>query len=247
MQDNPKKSLQEKLTSLAVSSNGQQAPRIERVEVDGSRYWIKRAEKLGLRLRLQKGDPQKAFDHERNALHTLGKAGVPVPEICAEGADFVVMPDYGLTVNRLLREETSPQKRSNLMRMAGVALGQMHKLGYAHGRPSLKDMCVDGERIVLLDLENFNNGDRSFKLMARDIVVFAINAASMHDPKTLDLHAALSAYRNVAPPEVWPFAQKWCRKLRWVERLTRPLQKRPEGRSREFKAFPVVIDLFENG
>ena len=41
---------------------------------DGRRFWLKRVERMGLVLRLQKGDPKERFEAERQGLHVLGAA-----------------------------------------------------------------------------------------------------------------------------------------------------------------------------
>ncbi len=62
---------------------------------DGRRFWLKRVERLSGRLRLQKGDPAKAFAAEREGLLALAVAGLPVAGVVAEGSDWVLMPDAG--------------------------------------------------------------------------------------------------------------------------------------------------------
>ena len=62
---------------------------------DGRRFWLKRVERLSGRLRLQKGDPAKAFAAERKGLRALAAAGLPGAGVVAEGPDWGVMPDAG--------------------------------------------------------------------------------------------------------------------------------------------------------
>ena len=74
--------------------------------------------------------------------------------------------------------------------------------------------------------------------------MFAFNVAA-HSPQMRgSLREAMVAYRDNADAAIWPLAQRWCRWLRWTAWVTKPLQKRPEGRALEFKAIPVVMDLF---
>ena len=62
---------------------------------DGRRFWLKRVERLAGRLRLQKGDPARAFAAEREGLRELATVGLPVAGVAAEGPDWVLMPDAG--------------------------------------------------------------------------------------------------------------------------------------------------------
>ncbi len=86
---------------------------------NGERLWLKRIEELSLRLRLQKGDGQRAFQNELNALHVLRSAGLPVPEVLAEGPDHFVTSDVGPTLDQLMRSSATPfAKRAAAFRAA---------------------------------------------------------------------------------------------------------------------------------
>lgn len=219
-------------------------PRVQRIEVEGQVFWIKRVEQLGLRYRLQKGDPRKAFERERLAYREMNAVQAPVPQLVAEGPDFLVLPDCGQDLRKLLRFEEDAAKRAQMLLDASVMLAEFHNLGFAHGRPSPKDMCqVDGQ-MLLLDFERYKHANNRPVGQARDLVVFAFNVAA-HSPQMRgSLREAMAAYRKNVDAAIWPLAQRWCRWLRWTVWVTKPLQRRPEGRALEFKAIPVVMDLF---
>ncbi|MCP4205882.1 MAG: hypothetical protein GY767_02385 [Shimia sp.] len=234
----------DELRAMLEEQARQTGPRVQRLEVETQVFWIKRVEQLGLRYRLQKGDPRKAFERERLAYHEMNAAQAPVPRLVAEGADFLVLPDCGANLRYLLADEVDIGRRQQMLIEASVMLADFHGLGFAHGRPSPKDMCrVDGQ-ILLLDFERYKQGNNTPVGKARDLVVFAFNVAA-HSPQMRNsLREAMAAYRERADDAIWPLAQRWCRWLRWTERVTRPLQNRPDGRALEFKAIPVVMDLF---
>ncbi|WP_294229041.1 hypothetical protein [uncultured Shimia sp.] len=232
------------LRELLENRAQQDGPRVERIEADDRVFWIKRVEQLDLRYRLQKGDPRKAFERERQAYHEMNAAQAPVPHLVAEGCDFLVLPDCGLDLRKLLEREGDVSKRDQMLLDASVMLANFHKLGFAHGRPSPKDMCqVDGQ-MLLLDFERYKHQNNTPVGQARDLVVFAFNVAA-HSPEMRGvLPDAMAAYRAAADTAIWPLAQRWCWWFQWADWVTKPLQKRPEGRSKEFKAIPVVLDLF---
>jgi tRNA A-37 threonylcarbamoyl transferase component Bud32 len=207
-------------------------------------FWIKRPEKLDLRFRLQKGNPEKAFLRERTAYHEMNAVQAPVPQVGADGPDFLVLPDCGLDLRRRLRREESAGHRRDLLLNASQSLGAFHSLGFAHGRPSPKDMCLVDDQVLLLDFERYQPQHNTPKGQARDLVIFAFNVAA-HSPQMRGtLSEALAAYRATAPDGIWQRAHDMCRRLRWVNWVTKPLQMRPANKSREFKAIPVVLDLF---
>ncbi|MDO5642481.1 MAG: hypothetical protein Q4G26_08885, partial [Paracoccus sp. (in: a-proteobacteria)] len=76
--------------------------RLRPVKTAQGMVWIKQRETLSLRWRLQKGDPARAFEAERAALHILSDAGLPVvPPLLDEGADYFVTADSGQTISGL--------------------------------------------------------------------------------------------------------------------------------------------------
>lgn len=232
---------------LQVQQRAQKSgPRVERIEVGGRFFWIKRVEQLGLRYRLQKGDPRKAFERERLAYQDMNAAGAPVPLMVADGADFLVLPDCGADLRHRFGHERDPAQRQYLLLKAVECLIAFHGAGFAHGRPSPKDMCLVHDQVLLLDFERYMPSHNTPKGQARDLVVFAHNVAA-HSPAARDgLRDAMAVYRESASAEVWPLAQQWCRRMRWADWVTKPIQMRPGKGSKEFKAIPIVMDLFLN-
>ncbi|PSL18036.1 hypothetical protein [Shimia abyssi] len=240
----PPISVEEELRMLAESHTAKAPPRIERVEIKDCVFWIKRPERLNLRYRLQKGDPRAAFERERMAFHEMNAARAPVPELCAEGEDFIVLPDCGKDLRYLLHVEESDTARRELLLESARTLGRFHGLGFSHGRPSPKDMCLSDSGVVMLDFERYRHKNNTPKGQARDLVVFAFNVIA-HSPRAKGfLKDAVAAYREVAPSGTWELAQDWCSKMRWAEWFAKPAQWRKGGHGREFKAVPDLFDLF---
>lgn len=103
--------------------------RVQPVEVDGRRFWVKRCERTRLRHRLQKGNPARAFHRERAALHDLAGTALPVQALAAEGPDFLATADAGPSLQKLLRNPSVPEaERRSACFHAGVAL----EIGRAH-------------------------------------------------------------------------------------------------------------------
>ncbi len=232
------------LVALAEAGTRNGARRIERVDTQHGTFWIKRPEKLSPRMRLQKGNPAKAFERERQGFRDMTAAQAPVPELIAESPDYIILPDCGRDLRKLLKIEPSAERRRELLLDAMGALGTFHNLGFAHGRPSPKDMCLYNGRVVLLDFERYDVRRNTMSGQARDLVVFVFNVMA-HSPMVVDdLPEALDAYRAVAPAGVWNAAQAWCHRMKWAAWLTKPIQMRRGEKAREFKAIPAVIEMF---
>ncbi|MBO9399298.1 hypothetical protein J7412_00625 [Shimia sp. R9_3] len=237
-------SVDEELKMLVESRAREAGPRVERVEQGGQVFWIKRPEKLDLRFRLQKGNPERAFMRERQAYHEMNAVQAPVPQVVADGPDFLVLPDCGKDLRHRMAWEEGDGHRRDLLLNASQSLGAFHTLGFAHGRPSPKDMCLVEDKVLLLDFERYQIKNNTPKGQARDLVIFAFNVAANSAQMRPALGEAMAAYRNAAPSGIWCMSQELCRRLKWVDWLTKPIQMRPGNRSREIKAIPFVMDLF---
>lgn len=216
--------------------------RTQRLDIPGlGRFWLKRAEHLPLRMRLQKGDPRAALERERKGLRVLGGMGLPVPEVAAEGPDFLLLPDSGPNLADLLaRPDLSSETRQAAFAAAGRALANLHCAGFAHGRPLLRDICWDGSTARLIDLERFSLHRIRPRHMALDIVIF-VQGWFTHTPRTgAELTALLDAYRAKAVPGAWHRVVMLARRLRWMAPVARALSRlRPQ--SRELAAVPLTI------
>ena len=218
--------------------------RVQQVRAAGRMVWVKQAETLSLRWRLQKGDANRAFEADRTGLRVLGDAGLPVPPILAEGPDFFVVPDVGPTLARMLVDpDAAGPDRLAAFAAAGCALAVLHRAGVCHGRPSIRDICWDGITARVIDLERFRPGKRSLRDMAADVVVFHYSILSYGRAETPELHAAATAYRAHAPEGVWQAAQARMARLRWLAPVARAVQ-RVRPNSRELAAVPRVIGFF---
>lgn len=222
--------------------------RVQRLDLaDGRRFWLKRIERLSGRLRLQKGDPAKAFACEREGLRVLGAAGLPVAGILAEGPDWMLMPDAGPTLPEVVADPRQDEaaKRAAFAE-AGRALGELHWAGMVHGRPAVRDICWDGRQARFIDLERFRRGRRGGLWQAADVLMFVQTAFTRwpDDPRWLE--AALGAYASNAPPSAMQRAARlavWLAPLGWLAAGLARLK--PE--SRELRAVGLTLKRLRRG
>ena len=218
----------------AIAANG---ARVQRIEHAGRFYWVKHEEELTLRMRLQKGDPHRAFEAERNALHQLAEAGAPVPRVVAEGPDYFVTPDCGTPLQGLFGRSAI-----HAFSAAAEGLAGFHAKGLSHGRPSVKDIAWDGQRVTFFDFERFAAKRNSFKGHVQDVVILLFSAFAETGRQTPETDALIDGYRSADPGGIWQGAERLCRRLSWVDPLTRPIQKMRRGR--EFRAIPLTLAAF---
>jgi tRNA A-37 threonylcarbamoyl transferase component Bud32 len=218
------------------------ARRVRAVDLpDGRRFWLKRVERLSGRLRLQKGDPGRAFAAEREGLRAFTEAGLPVARVALEGPDWMLLPDAGLVLPRVVADPArSDQEKLAAFAQAGRALGLLHWAGMVHGRPAVRDICWDGQEARFIDLERFRLGRRGGLWQAVDVVMFAQTAVTHWPEDRRWLDAALDAYAANAPEGAMERVGRlasWLAPLGW---LARALARARPG-SRELRAVGLTL------
>ncbi|MBK5925873.1 hypothetical protein CCR87_00620 [Rhodobaculum claviforme] len=206
----------------AVDPEGRR--RVVAVQAGDRRIWVKRPERLTLRLRLQKGSSDKSFAREAVALHELSGRGLPVAELVAATPGLLAVADCGEPLRTILRDPARPaDERARAARAGGAALAALHGAGVAHGRPDLRDICWDGSRATLIDFERYTPGPASVALMRTDLVIMVFAAVVALGPDAPELAALCAGYRRAAPPEPWQAAARLARGLARVAPLLRLL------------------------
>ena len=231
------------LESRLKAALAEPVQRVRRLDLpDGRRFWLKRVERLAGRLRMQKGDPARAFAAEREGLRSLAGAGLPVAGVAAEGPDWVLMPDAGPVLPEVVGDAArSEAEKLAAFAQAGRALGLLHWAGMVHGRPAVRDICWDGTAARFIDLERFRPGRRGGVWQAADVVMFAQTAFTLwpEDPRWLE--AALGAYAESAPEGAMARVRRlvwWLAPVGW---LAAALVRLKPG-SRELRAVGLTLE-----
>lgn len=225
----------------AQAALAQNNARIQRIEVSGQFYWVKHEERLTMRMRLQKGDPHRAFKAEKTAIHELSAKGAPVPAVIAEGDDYFVTPDCGTSLKQLLRDPNA-KNRPEAFYSAGEGLADFHQMGLSHGRPSIKDISWNGRSTTFLDFERYAAKRNCFSGHVQDVVILVFSAFAETGRVTPETKALIESYRTSDSAGVWSGAERFCRQLRWVNVLTWPVRKMKK--SGEFHAIPLTLSAF---
>ena len=211
------------------------------VLADGRRFWLKRVERLSGRLRLQKGDPARAFAAEREGLRVLAAAGLPVAGVVAEGPDWLLMPDAGPVLTAVVADPARGEaEKLAAFAAAGRALGLLHWAGMAHGRPAVRDVCWDGQAARFIDLERFRRTKRAGFWQAADVVMFAQTAFTAWPQEARWLEATLGAYAISAPEGAMGSVRwlaRWLAPVGWIAAGLSAL--RPK--SRELRAVGLTL------
>jgi hypothetical protein len=214
---------------------------------DGRRFWLKRIERLSGRLRLQKGDPVRAFAAEREGLRVLAEAGLPVAGVALEGPGWMLLPDAGPVLTSVVADRArSEAEKLRALASAGRALGLLHWAGMVHGRPAVRDVCWDGTEARFIDLERFSAARRGGLWQAADVIMFAQTAFTQWPEDGRWLDAALAAYAVNAPEgamERVARLARWFAPLGWL--ASGLARVRPGGR--EVRAVGLTLRRLRRG
>ena len=208
---------------------------------DGRRFWLKRVEQLAGRMRLQKGDPARSFEAEREGIRALQAQGLPVAGLAMEGPGWFLLPDAGPVLPQVVGDATRGEAaKLRAMAAAGAALAVLHRAGMVHGRPAVRDICWDGAQVRFIDLERFCRARPGGFRQAVDLMVLAQSAFALWPGDVRWLEAAFAGYRPGGPPGALVRAVclgRLLAPLGWLARALLPL--RP--RSRELRALGPVL------
>ncbi|MEE2001457.1 lipopolysaccharide kinase InaA family protein [Alkalimonas sp. MEB108] len=146
-----------------------------------------------------------AIADEARRLRHLAALGVPVPEVIAAEDDWIALADAGTSLKDWLRDPgRSEHEKSLVLNEAAIALARLHQNGRWHGRPALRDMAWDGERICFLDFEEDPARVLSQEqCQMRDLLVF-VHGLYRYLPAQSPLIAqAICNYKAQAPERIW--------------------------------------------
>ncbi|MCB2127647.1 MAG: hypothetical protein KDE03_00860 [Rhodobacteraceae bacterium] len=216
--------------------------RIARIKGEGRALWLKRCERLPWHLRLRKGAGAAALAADLEALKDLAARGLPVPPVLDSGPDHFVTPDLGRPLHHLLLNRRGEEAlRLAAFRAAGRALAAFHRQGIRHGRPSVRDMLWDGNKVWLIDFERYRAARNAPDGCAEDALIAVHSVLSYGRGPGAELDAMVAAYRGAAPDPIWPIVRARALRLRALAGLARGLRAvRP--RSNELRAFTETVE-----
>ncbi|MCC5956310.1 MAG: phosphotransferase [Natronohydrobacter sp.] len=195
--------------------------RLSQITHDGKTYFVKRPEQhASLRWRAQKGDPKTAFSREVALLQGFAARGAAVARIVAADDGLIVLADHGKPLHWFIYLD---QADNALMQRAGAALADLHRLGLAHGRPSLRDICWDGGELTFLDLEAGARLNATPRNQARDLYLLLHSVFTTDGAHSARALPVLESYISQGDPLVWEAAKLLAQRLWWVDLLSRPV------------------------
>lgn len=150
-------------------------------------------------------EPVSALSGEAKRLHLLGKLGFNVPKVLLQHESFLLLTDVGPSLKHWLTvAELTVEQRREILLAAATALAQLHQHNRWHGRPALRDLCWDGQKIGFIDFEENPHQQLSIdQCMVRDVLIFIHGLYRYLSPQDPLICEVIEAYRSQAPGKVW--------------------------------------------
>jgi tRNA A-37 threonylcarbamoyl transferase component Bud32 len=146
------------------------------------RWLVKRITGQPLPLRtLALSDAANSMDFEANRLRTLARAGVRVPRVAAQTADFFALEYCGTVAATLLEKWSAETWRTELQKLA-TELGEFHRAGHWHGGAQIKNITLQDGLSYRIDFEeNFGEFLPLTATQTADLLLF-LNSISLAGP-----------------------------------------------------------------
>lgn len=146
-------------------------------------------------------DKSDSLTQEAERLRLFATKGLPVPEVLASTSSYLITSDVGLNLQQLAEQITTREERSALFEKAMHSLANLHQANLCHGRPSLRDMTLQNDKVFLIDLEENPLAVMSLaQAQARDLWLFFCSVARhcKNDYSVLD--RLFQIYMNTSSP-----------------------------------------------
>ena len=198
----------------------------------GQIYWLKQKESLSLIKHLLMRNASKSLIKEKTVLKKLSEQGIPVPDVIDFGENYLILSDVGDAVINIIEKrhtyypnnhpkfhiKGNPQKEKILTK-ASTALAKLHKMGYAHGRPSIKDICLKNNKIYFIDFEENQLDKNIHKQQTRDLLIFIHSLYRFFGIKNESIKKIIKIYQQNGGGEVWTRANKKMQTWIWLRYL----------------------------
>lgn len=146
-------------------------------------------------------DKSDSLTQEAERLRLFATKGLPVPEVLASTSSYLITSDVGINLQQLAEQSTDRGERTALFEKAMSSLANLHQANLCHGRPSLRDMTLQNDKVFLIDLEENPMAVMSLaQAQARDIWLFFCSVARHCKGDYLVLDHLFQIYANNASP-----------------------------------------------
>ncbi len=164
---------------------------------------------------------EEAVSAELARMEQLRMQGILVPEVVRIAQDYFVMKDLGKSLAKRVKKIKSKHSKMLLLQKAASALGELHAQGSIHGRGSIRDMVLKGNRVGFIDFEEPVPQRADLTLFqARDFILFLSSVVQPLKYKEAAVGEVIEAYKVHAPEDIFKRADELILPWQsWILRL----------------------------
>lgn len=188
---------------------------------EGKLYWIKRKLSNG-RNQLVKYSVEKEFYYEI-ARMAIARDVCPsaVPVLALLTPFYMVTEDGGTDLGELLRSDLPEEEKEILISRAAKTLATLHKGDVVHGRPALRDITINEEKVSFLDWENRLYSKKLSEQKAIDFLLFLHTICRENFAEEASrVKVAISSYNEEAGTDTFENAKAYLQKHSVVGKIT---------------------------
>lgn len=186
---------------------------------------------------------------EVERLKSLKAAGVKVPAVPLQGAQFFVMEYVGESLNDYLkkcRKTESPAQFEGYYQAVIDSLIDLHQRGQWHGGAQLRNLTIKGNELFRIDFEeNTGNAMPLALAQAFDVIQSFISLASHTTDQQMGTALLLRYLEATQDAEVLRALRKTNRYLRWANRLVTPLLSKKMRQASDVRAILFLVAILD--
>jgi tRNA A-37 threonylcarbamoyl transferase component Bud32 len=165
------------------------------------------------------------LEHEGRCLKKLAAQGFHVPQVIAQGQDWLALSDVGTPIIEQW-SVNNDLNRAKMAQLSAKALANLHKKGHWHGRPTLNNLTFDDDEIGFIGFDpNLSTAMHAKARQARDVIIFFHDLMRYCEYDSLAAKQAMIAYKKYAPQEVLLEVQGFYKKSSGLKKLCRLLSR----------------------
>jgi len=223
-----------------------EAKRTFSLEYKGDKIWVKQSESAETNIWHRLGgmmaslihsplfvptvatDGKSSLDGEAKRLEHYALQGIQVPLLVAKGNGWLALSDAGRPLNAFVRDpKIDKDLKFKAVFQSVHAIVQLHQQNLWHGRPALRDIAYDGDKVTLIDFEEDPGSILSpEECMVRDLFLFVHSLHYYLREEPQILQEALAELKKTERQDIWKKTVGLSKKLRlmyWILKMVEPI------------------------
>jgi len=173
-------------------------------------------------------DGKSSLEGEAKRIEYYALQGVHVPHVIAKSDQWLALSDAGIPLNVFARDpKIDVDSKLKAILQSVHTIVQLHQQNLWHGRPALRDLAYDGEKVTLIDFEE-DPGIilNPHECMVRDLFLFVHSLHYYLKDVPQILQEALEEIKRSERQDIWEKTVDLSKRMRliyWVLNIIEPV------------------------